>query len=275
MDVKLGKILTLLLGLSVFAAGCSSGSASSGNGEGVNSSGELTVFAAAHLTEAFKEVEKAFEKKTGIDVTINFAGTQILRTQIEQGAPADVYASANLSHMKAVQKAGFVDDYKEFAYNTLALIVPKSNPAGIKNFKDLAQNNYNLVIGVENVPIGIYTREVFDNADKVYGADFKKKVLTNVVSLEPDVKKVAGKVTLGAADAGFTYVTDITPSIQEKVQQIEIPKKLNVISTDTIAIVNSGDHPKNAKKWIDFVLSDEGQDILEDHHLIKMDEKEK
>ncbi|HEX6923278.1 MAG TPA: molybdate ABC transporter substrate-binding protein [Bacillales bacterium] len=281
--MKSMRYVAVLLVLVIFAAGCGSGNAESGesdqsgNGNGKNqfAGEELAVYAAAHLTETFSEMEKVFEKKTGADVTINFAGTQTLRTQIEQGAPADVFASANLGHMKAVKKEGFVDQYKKMGYNTLTVIIPKKNPAGLKNFKDLAQKDYKLVIGVDNVPIGIYTRQVLNNASKKYGPDFKKKVMDNVVSLGPSVKKVAGKIALGAADAGFIYVSGLTPSVEKKVKTIQIPDDINVIATDTIAIVKTGDHPKLAKKWIEFVLSEEGQQILADHHLIPLDEKKK
>ncbi|HEU5141206.1 MAG TPA: molybdate ABC transporter substrate-binding protein [Bacillales bacterium] len=274
------RLVAGLLVLTIFAAGCGSGSAETGektdgNGKSEFAGEELAVYAAAHLTETFSEMEKVFEKKTGADVTINFAGTQTLRTQIEQGAPADVFASANLGHMKAVKKEGFVEQYKTFGYNTLTVIIPKSNPAGLKDFKDLGKKDYKLVIGVDNVPIGIYTRQVLDHAAKKYGSDFKKNIMDNVVSFGPNVKKVAGKVALGAADAGFIYVSGLTPSVEKKVKTIQIPNDLNVTATDTIAVVKTGDHPELAKKWIAFVMSEEGQQILADHHLIPLDEKKK
>src|SRR5699024_483057 len=112
------------------------------------------------------------------------AGTQTLRTQIEQGAPADVFASANLDHMKAVKKAGRVERYEVFAYNTLAVIVPKNNPAGIHSFEDLSsEKDYLLVIGDDNVPIGMYTRKLFGKSDDLYGRGFYNEVMNHVVSL--------------------------------------------------------------------------------------------
>lgn len=267
--MRLAKLMVLLLSIAVAGAGCSSGQASENGSEE-----KLTVFAAAHLTEAFKDAKKAFEDKTGIDVTISFAGTQIIRTQIEHGAPADVFASANLSHMKALEKKGLVQKHKKFAYNTMALIVPKSNPAGIHSLKDLAKNGLRLVVGVDTVPVGIYTREILEKANKEYGSGYKKKVMANVVSLETNVKKVAGKVTLGEADAGIVYVTDLTKEVRKKVKVIDFPKDLNVVATDTIAVVKDAEHPETAKKWIQFVMSEEGQNILAEHNLIKLEEGE-
>ncbi|HET7580114.1 MAG TPA: molybdate ABC transporter substrate-binding protein [Bacillales bacterium] len=270
------KGFIVFLGLVFILAGCGgSGSAQSGNGGGKKpfAGEDLTVFAAAHFTEAFKDLKQAFEKKTGADVTISFAGTQTLRTQIEHGANPDVFASANLHHMKAVKKEGYVNQYKVCDYNSLIVIIPKKNPAGLKNFKDLDQKQYKLVIGVKNVPIGSYTRKVLENANQKYGEGFKKKVMANVVSFEPNVKKVASKVTLGAADAGFVYPTALTPSVAKKVKTIKIPDGLNVKATDTIAVLKNSKHPKLAKKWVQFVLSDKGQHILAKHHLIPLDQK--
>lgn len=279
--MKLIKYITLLLGVMILVAGCSSGNAKNGGhnngggGKGSFAGEKLTVFAAAHFTEAFNNIKKAFEKKTGADVTISFAGTQTLRTQIEQGAPADVFASANVSHMKAVEKEGFVDHYQVCDYNSLIVIVPKSNPAGLENFKDLATKNDKLVIGVKNVPIGIYTRKVLEKASKKWGPSFKKNVMNDVVSLEPNVKDIASKITLGAGDAGFVYPTALTPSVAKKVKTIKIPADLNISATDTIAVLKNSKHKKLAKKWVQFVMSKQGQQILAKYHLIPVDQKKK
>lgn len=277
--MKVFKGFILLLSFAVILAGCgnasSNQSSSGGKGNQPFAGQKLTVFAAAHFTEAFNAMKKAFEKKTGAKVTISYAGTQTLRTQVEQGAYADVFASANLGHMKALKKEGFVKHYKISDYNSLIVIVPKSNPAGLKNFKDLASKHYKLIIGVKNVPIGIYTRKVLDNANKKYGPSFKKKVMANVVSLEPNVKEVASKITLGAGDAAFVYPTALTPSVSKKVKTIKIPKGLNVTATDTIAVLKESKHKKLAKKWVQFVLSSQGQKILKQYHLIPLADKKK
>jgi molybdate transport system substrate-binding protein len=255
----------LLLTLILTMIGCESA-----NGE---SQEELTIFAAANLTEAFKEMEQVFEEKTNNKVIISFAGSQILRTQIEQGAPADVYASADLSHMEALYEMGLVEEDQILSYNNLVLIVPTQNPANINSLKDLGEIENRLVIGVENVPIGSYTRDVLDNASQAYGSDFKEKVLINVVSLETNVKQVVGKISLGEGDAGIVYTSDLITSIKDKVIPIDIPEEMNVIARNTIAVVKDTDQSELAQQWIDFVLSDEGQDILEKHNYTKVNKQ--
>lgn len=279
--MRAGKWLLVLFSILLVVSGCQSGSASDQKPTNDkqspslnnNSDNTLTVFAAAHLTEAFKDMKKAFEDQTGADVTLNFAGTQTLRTQIEQGAPADVFAAANIKHMKAVKKQGLVNNYQKFAYNTLALIVPKENPADIEAFQDIANKKNRLVIGVSDVPVGTYARKMLENANKMYGSDFKKNTLGHVVSKETNVKKVTEKVVLAEADAGITYATDLTPSVEKKVKEMAIPQKLNVTAKDTIAVVSDRPQQELARKWVDFVLSDKGQQILADHHLIQRDAK--
>jgi molybdate transport system substrate-binding protein len=266
--IKVAKLLLPLLGLVVFAAGCGNGNANSESKNGHGSDKKLTVFAAASLTESFNDMVKIFEKQTGADVSFSFAGTQSLRTQIEQGAPADVFVSANTDHMKAVQKEGLVKSYQPFVDNKMALIVPKHNPGDIHRFKDLATKDYKLILGVKNVPVGSYARKMLANAEKTYGPDFKKKVMSHAVSFETDTKQVANKVAMGEADAGIVYVTDITPDIAKKVEQVKIPDRLNLTTTDTIAVVKNAPHLKLAKRWVEFVLSDSGQKMLAKHHLV-------
>lgn len=261
--MKKAVIFSMFGFILLFATGCNS----SADGR---SQQELTIFAAANLTEAFTEMEQVFEEETGIEVIISFAGSQILRTQIEQGAPADVFASADLSHMEALFEQELVEKDQPLSYNNLVLIIPKQNPANIHSLKDLGKIKNRLVVGVEDVPIGIYTRDVLDNASKEYGSDFKENVMKNVVSLETNVKQVVGKVALGEGDAGIVYVSDLIPSVKDKIIAIDIPEELNVTATNTIAVVRETEQPKLAKLWIDFVLSDKGQDILEKHKYIKV-----
>ena len=267
--IKVAKLLLLLLGLTVFVAGCGNGSAhSESKKSGHASDKKLTVFAAASLTESFNDMAKTFKKQTGANVSFSFAGTQSLRTQIEQGAPADVFVSANTDHMKAVQKEGLVKSYQPFVDNKMALIVPKNNPGNIHRFKDLATKDYKLILGVKNVPVGNYARKMLANAGKTYGSDFKQKVMSHAVSFETDTKQVANKVAMGEADAGIVYVTDVTPDIANKVRQVKIPDHLNLTTTDTIAVVKNAPHRQLAQKWVKFVLSDKGQQILAKHHMI-------
>lgn len=220
-------------------------------------------------------MKTAFEQKNpGVKVTLNFAGSQILRTQIEQGAPVDVFASASLDHMDAVIKQGLAADHKPFSYNSLAVLVPKNNPAKITSLKDLADKHYRLVIGVPEVPIGQYARQVLDNAGKEYGPTYKDKVLANVASLETDTKKVASRVSLGQADASIAYITDVTPKMATSVTVIPVPTQFNVLSTNTVTVLTRAPHPTQAKQWVDFVFSAEGQAIMAKYQFVTVAQKE-
>ena len=160
-------------------------------------SGRLTVFAAASLTEVFPAIDPR--------PRFGFAGSDQLAFQIQQGAPADVFAAASPKYPEALYKQGLVEKPIPFATNTLVLIVPKSNPAGIHSVTDLTKPGVKIVIGDPSVPVGSYTRTVLSNLG------ISAAVLKNVVSQETDVKGVVAKVALGEADAGFVYVTDVRP----------------------------------------------------------------
>ena len=168
----------------------------------------LNVFAAASLTDAFKEIGQAFEAANpGVTVMFNFAGSQTLVTQIQQGAPADVFASASGTNMDAVVTGGYVDKAapQVFLTNILLVILPSDNPANVQTLQDLAKPGLKVVLADASVPAGKYARQILDNMSKdpTYGTDFGTKVLANVVSNETDVKQVVAKVQLGEADAGI------------------------------------------------------------------------
>jgi molybdate transport system substrate-binding protein len=224
----------------------------------------LTVFAAASLTDAFTETGKAFEAAhAGITVTFNFGGSQNLRTQIEQGAPADVFASANAKEMDALITGNLVtaDRPKIFLANQLVLIVPKENPAGIKSMQDLAQPGLKLVLAAEEVPAGRYARQILENLNSLYGADYKDNVLANVVSNEDNIRQAVTKVQLGEADASIVYVSDAVAV--PDLQKIEIPADMNVIAEYPIASLANTKNSDLANAFIDYVLSPAGQAILE------------
>ncbi len=227
--------------------------------------GTLTVFAAASLTAAFGDIAKSFESANpGTKVTFSFAGSQQLRTQIEQGAPADVFASADNKNMDPLKSEGLiVGNPQIFTRNRLVVILPKNNPAGIKTLQDLAKPGLKLDIADASVPVGNYTLQALDklSADPAYGADFKTQVLARVVSKENDVKQVVAKIALGEADAGVVYTTDAQAAI-DKLTTIDIPDQFNVIAAYPIAVVKSSAHPALAQKFIDFVLSADGQAML-------------
>jgi molybdate transport system substrate-binding protein len=224
----------------------------------------LTVFAAASLTDAFTEIGAKFDSvNPGVTTTFNFGGSQALRTQIEEGAPADVFASASGKEMDALVADGFVaqDVAKVFLSNRLILILPADNPAAIETLGDLAEPGVKLVLAAEEVPVGNYARQALDLMNESYGSDFKDKVLANVVSNEDNVKQVVAKVQLGEADAGIVYASDAV--VVSDLKTIEIPAELNVIANYPIASLAHSESTVIAVKFVDYVLSTEGQAILQ------------
>jgi molybdate transport system substrate-binding protein len=223
----------------------------------------VTVFAAASLTDAFGEIGTAFEvAHPSVTARLNFAGSQTLRTQIELGAQADVFVSANSKEMNALVAGNFIADDAPhmFLTNQLVVIIPASNPARLVELSDLAKSGLKLVLAAQEVPAGNYSLQVFDKLDAALGEGFKDKVLANVVSYESDVKQVVAKVQLGEADAGMVYASDAVAA--PELQRIEIPVEYNIVATYPLAVLMKANHPELAQAFIEFVLSAEGQSIL-------------
>jgi molybdate transport system substrate-binding protein len=252
--VKRMLILTLS---SVFLFAACGDSGGGGNPSSSPEAVELTVSAASSLTAAFTDIGAAFEDaNSGVTVTFNFGPSDGLATQINEGAPVDVFASASPKWMDTVQEAGpGVTGRADFARNKLAIIVPSDNPAGIESVNDLTEDGVQLVIAAEGVPAGDYAREMFDNAG------IAKAALANVVSNEEDVKAVIQKVISGDADAGVGYVTDVTPELADQISLIAIPDDGNVIATYPIAVVAGSQEADLAQHFVDYVLG-EGQQTL-------------
>jgi molybdate transport system substrate-binding protein len=207
---------------------------------------------------------EAFEAShPGVTVAFNFGGSQNLRTQIEQGAPADVFASANTKEMDTLLTGDFVDTGAPniFLTNWLVVILPRANPAGIVSLEDLAKPGLKLVLAAEEVPAGRYAREVLENLNGIFGAEFKEKVLANVVSNEDNIRQAVTKVQLGEADASIVYVSDAI-AVPE-LQRIEIPAEMNVIAEYPIAPLTESANTELANDFIDYVLSSEGQATLQ------------
>jgi molybdate transport system substrate-binding protein len=186
-----------------------------------------------------------------------------LRTQIEEGAPADVFASASGKEMDTLVTGSFVtkDVPQIFLTNKLVVILPANNPATLEKLEDLAKSGIKLVLAAETVPVGNYARQALDKMNGSFGADFKDKVLANVVSNEDNVKQVVAKVQLGEADAGIVYISDSIAAPELK--SIEIPAELNVIAKYPIAPLTKSENADLAAKFTEHVLSAEGQAVLQ------------
>jgi molybdate transport system substrate-binding protein len=225
---------------------------------------EITVYAASSLTDAFTEIGQAFTARTGKRVRFQFAGSQILKTQLENGAPADVFASANAAQYDPLVKAGLLEAGAVFARNRLVVIAPKRGLGNVKTIRDLGKPGLKLVIADRSVPVGALTRTFLETASKAagYGADFSDRVLKNVVSEESNVRQVALKVSLGEADAGVVYTTDVTPNLAGSVIQLAIPPRLNQIGAYPIGVRQGGPNLEGARSFVAFVRSGDGQRIL-------------
>jgi molybdate transport system substrate-binding protein len=247
-----GLVVALAAGL-VGLAGCGTDDQPSA-GDGV--SGDLSVFAAASLTEAFEEIADGFtEEHPDVEVVFNFAGSQTLASQINEGAPADVFASADTHQMDAVAAAGGLAGGPEvFTSNLLAIAVEPGNPLGIETLADLADPDLLLVLPAEEVPAGRYAREALRAAG----------VSVSPVSLERDVRAALSKVALGEADASIVYASDVVAA-GDSVEGIEIPMEDNIPATHLVAALPEAGNRAAAEAFVGYVLGEKGQGILQDH----------
>jgi molybdate transport system substrate-binding protein len=235
--------------------------------------GELTIFAAASLTAAFKEIgEKFGAVNSNVTVTFNFAGSDQLATQITQGAPADIFASANQKQLDVVINAGEIisGTQRTFVRNRLVVVYPKDNPARLAALKDLANLGIKVVLANKSVPAGGYALDFLARASRLpeYTDTYSPTVIKNVVSYEENVKAVLSKITLGEADAGIVYTTDAATVTDGSIGTLDIPDDLNTIASYPIAVTKSAKNADLAKKFVDYVLSDAGQQILVKHGFI-------
>ncbi len=218
----------------------------------------LLVFAASSLTDAFEELERAYEAAhPTVDVQSAFAGSQVLRLQIEHGAPADVFASADPMHVEALVESHHAEGAQTFAHNELALIVPRRAGA-IDDFAQLDRAS-RIVVGTPNVPVGRYTQQLLERTRATHGEAFISAVRGAIVSEESNVRLVRAKVELGEADAAFVYRTDVS----EGVRAVSIPDELRVSADYPIALLRGSEHPEAARTFVDFVRGPDGRAILE------------
>lgn len=225
----------------------------------------LTVFAAASLADAFTQMGKQFDAANpGVTTEFNFAGSNQLATQINEGAPVDVFASANITQMDAVVESGRVaaDAPVLFVSNRLVVVIPADNPGEIQSLQDLAEPGKLIVLAAEEVPVGRYSLEFLDkaSADPAFNGSFRDDVLANVASYEENVRSVLNKVALGEADAGIVYTSDLFGVTG--VESLEIPDALNVLAEYPIASLVGSGNPDVAAAFVEYVLSTPGQAVM-------------
>lgn len=232
--MRSGAILALLVTALALPTG---GSAGSG----------ITVYAAASLTEVLPRIDKS--------PRYNFAGSDQLALQLQQGAPADVYASASPKQPELLYRSGLLLKPVVFATNRLVILVPRSNPARIRSVYDLRRAGVKVVIGDKAVPIGVYTRQILESLG------ISAEVVKNVVSEENDVKGIVAKVALGEADAGFAYATDAKP-VASRARALELPVWAQPPIRYEIAVVKAGQHRAAARAYLKRVTSKRGRAVL-------------
>ncbi len=227
---------------------------------GLGAAQELSVFAASSLTEAFEEIAATFEaQNAGAEVLLSFDGSSTLATQISQGAPADVFASADEQQMQGVVDEGLTASEPQiFTRNRLVVITPAAG--GISSLEELAEPGLTLVLADSEVPVGNYAREALGKMNGAFGADFSERVLENLVSEESNVRQVSLRVELGEADAAIVYATDA--AVAEDISVLEIPDELNVVGAYPVAALSESAQPELAQAFVALVLSAEGQRIL-------------
>lgn len=249
---RLSTVGVALVAAGVLAlAGCSSDDGGTG-GTSTPAGGEITVLAAASLTEVFTTLGRQFEDAhPGTTVTFSFAASSTLASQITGGAPADVFASASTSTMDTVVQTGAATSPTPFAVNTMQIAVPPTNPGQVDALADLANPAVKVAICQPQVPCGAAAATVFTNAG----------ITVQPVTLEPDVKSVLSKVTMGEVDAGVVYVTDVKAA-GARVTGVQIPQDVNATTTYPVAVIKASTHKDLAQQFVDYVLSAAGREVL-------------
>ncbi|WP_163801150.1 molybdate ABC transporter substrate-binding protein [Mycolicibacterium sediminis] len=255
---RTARIALAVIGAAALVAGCSgsgSDSASSSTTSSSDVTGDLTVFAAASLKSTFTTLGEQFESAhPGTTVTFNFAGSSDLVTQLTQGAPADVFASADEKNMTKAVDAGLLPgDPVNFATNTLTIVTPPGNPKGVASFADLAKPGVSVVVCAPQVPCGSATKKVEDATG----------VTLTPVSEESAVTDVLGKITSGQADAGLVYVTD-AKGAGDEVTAVEFPESSDAVNTYPITVLTSAQNAAAAGAFVDLVTGADGQRVLAD-----------
>ena len=265
------RFLFLVIAMCMLLASCGSSSSSSSTtptSTPTPAPVTINVFGAASLTAAFGEIKTKFEAANpNVTVTYNFAGSNTLATQITQGAPADVFASADTNNMEKVSSQ--VNSPQTFARNNVVVIIPANNPGNIKTLHDLANKGMKIAVAGPSVPVGNYTLEVLSKMGQSseYGPAYESAVKANFVTQETSVSGVVQKVELGEVDAGYVYVSDAY-SAGSKISSITIPDQYNIVADYPIATVKDSTHATQAEAFVQYVLSPDGQAILEQYDFL-------
>jgi len=270
------RIVSLCLLLALLVAGCLPGAQPATQPRRET----LTVFAAASLKDLFEAMEEIYEvDHPTIDVVFNLGGSQQLAQQLVNGAPADLFASANQRQMQVAIDAGRVatESRRIFAGNRLIIVTPADNPAGIDGLAKLANPGLKLVLAAASVPAGEYSLTLLDKAaaSPDFGPGFREAVLANVVSYEENVRSVLNKVVLGEADAGIVYSSDVTPDSADQVLAIPIPPEFNVEAQYPVAVIVDSDQIDAAQAFVDLLLSAEGQALLANFGFVPVESQAK
>jgi len=228
---------------------------------------KLVVFAAASLREVFNTMGESFRRAhPNVELAFHFAGSQELRAQMEYGAVADVFASADLHHMERLAQQGYVHTPTIFTQNKLAVVVEKASAPHIQTLADVPSAS-RIVVGIAEVPVGQYTLQLLTQM----GEAFKTGIEAKIVSREFSAKQILAKVRMGEAQVGFVYWTDALSAPELAV--VPIPDNLNPVAQYPIAILRNSPHPLLAQAWVRFVLSEAGQSILESAGFVPLEAK--
>lgn len=224
----------------------------------------LVIFAAASLRQPFEALADLYQQRYQQPrPTLHFAGSQILRTQLQQGAAADIFASANQQVIAILENEQLIGSPQLFAANRLVLVVDKQQQR-LKKLADLALPGVLLVVGNQHVPVGRYTRQLWSNlaGDPDYGAELMTNIQRNIISEETSVKAIVTKLQLGEVDAGIVYRSELSAALLAQTVVIELPQQHNPIARYPIAMTRQSKQPDNALSFINLVLTDEGQQLL-------------
>lgn len=228
-----------------------------------STAGELSVFAASSLTDALKEITQLYQAEyPGEQVLLNFAGSQTLATQIDQGVPADLFISANQQAMTRLHNKGLVEAFRPFLYNRLLLVTRIDLQPPLTKVEDLGRSGLLVIIGNQQVPVGNYARQLLSNlaGDPAYGSLLVKNVESNVVSEESKVKSIVAKLLIGEADAGIVYQSDFIPG---RLKAVSLPRKHNPLAIYFLAKVPEVEN--QADKFIALLASPEALQVFARH----------